>query len=249
LLLEAGTAANLVRGQLGKILLREHPEAYQRYFAPNSSPGAGPSGFRNPPRPFVLRVAELDGARIEVGEKFVIGVNLFEMRQPPVDLFTEVLTRLACESLGASKLDHIEGTARRELSLEAGLQKVTRVRVHFLTPAEFKGASAPDFATLFTRIRDRVSLLRALYGDGPLEIDFRAMGERAREIVTTRCELHQARNQRYSRSQNAAHPMGGFRGVAEYEGDLAEFLPYLEAARWTGVGRQTVWGKGEIHTE
>ena len=31
--------------------------------------------------------------------------------------------------------------------------------------------------------------------------------------------------------------------------DVAEFLPYLEIARWTGVGRQTVWGKGEIAYE
>jgi hypothetical protein len=27
---------------------------------------------------------------------------------------------------------------------------------------------------------------------------------------------------------------------------LAEFVPFLRAARWTGVGRQTVWGNGEI---
>jgi len=32
----------------------------------------------------------------------------------------------------------------------------------------------------------------------------------------------------------------------EYEGDLTEFVPYLRAARWTGVGRQTAWGKGAI---
>ena len=24
---------------------------------------------------------------------------------------------------------------------------------------------------------------------------------------------------------------------------MAEFLPYLEAGRWVGVGRQAVWGK------
>lgn len=247
--LKDGTVANLVRGQFGKILLREHSEAYQKYFAPLQARGEGPSGFRNPPRPFVLRVAELEGARIEAGEKFVIGVNLFEMRQPPIDLFTEVLTRLACESLGASKLDHLEGTARMDVSLQAGIRKVARVRIHFKTPIDLKGAAAPAFATLFSRIRDRVSLLRSLYGEGPLQIDFRAMGARAREIAMTRCDLHQARVERYSRSQQAAHPMGGFKGVAEYEGDLTEFLPYLEAATWTGVGRQTVWGKGEIHSE
>jgi hypothetical protein len=35
-------------------------------------------------------------------------------------------------------------------------------------------------------------------------------------------------------------------GEAQYEGDLAEFVPFLEAAQFTGVGRQTVWGKGQI---
>ena len=35
-------------------------------------------------------------------------------------------------------------------------------------------------------------------------------------------------------------------GGAAYEGELDEFMPFLRAAKWTGVGRQTVWGKGEI---
>ena len=35
-------------------------------------------------------------------------------------------------------------------------------------------------------------------------------------------------------------------GEVEYGGELGEFLPYLEAGQWIGVGRQTVWGKGEI---
>jgi len=40
------------------------------------------------------------------------------------------------------------------------------------------------------------------------------------------------------------HPLGGFVGEAEYEGELAEFLPYLRLGKWVGVGRQTVWGRG-----
>jgi hypothetical protein len=35
-------------------------------------------------------------------------------------------------------------------------------------------------------------------------------------------------------------------GEAEYEGELAEFLPYWRLGKWVGVGRQTVWGKGEM---
>ena len=45
------------------------------------------------------------------------------------------------------------------------------------------------------------------------------------------------------------HPLEGFTGEAEYSGSLDDFLPYLRAAQWTGVGRQTVWGKGELSVE
>jgi hypothetical protein len=38
-------------------------------------------------------------------------------------------------------------------------------------------------------------------------------------------------------------------GEAEYEGELGEFVPYLKAGKWVGVGRQTVWGKGEVEIE
>jgi len=55
--------------------------------------------------------------------------------------------------------------------------------------------------------------------------------------------------ERRSSRTGQVHGIGGFVGVAEYEGELGEFVPYLEAARWTGVGRQCVWGKGELHVE
>jgi hypothetical protein len=127
-----------------------------------------------------------------------------------------------------------------------------RVRVRFLTPTTVKGAansSGAEFGALLSRIRDRTSTLRALYGSGPLEMDFRSLGERAAQVRTTRCELQHIEVDRTSRATGDTHPLGGFTGVAEYEGELGEFLPYLEIARWTGVGRQTVWGNGEIAWE
>ncbi len=136
----------------------------------------------------MLRVADLEGAHIDEGAPFVIGVNLFEMHEPPIDLFRDVLTRVACESLGAAALERLEGTARLDLSL-LPVAKAERVRVHFRTPTELKGVSDPDLRTLFSRIRDRVSGLRALYGEGALDIDFRAVGDRANaRIVRTLCE-------------------------------------------------------------
>lgn len=179
----------------------------------------------------------------------MIGVNLFEMREPPLNLFREVLARVASGSLGAAALERVEGTEKLNRSLLPVATNTSRVRIHFRTPTQLKGVDHPNFGPLFSRIRDRVSGLRTLYGEGPLDIDFQAMGDRAAGIVMTRCDVRQENSQRYSHTQRTPHPLGGFVGVAEYEGDLTEFLPYLEAAMWTGVGRQTVWGKGEIHCE
>ena len=107
-------------------------------------------------------------------------------------------------------------------------------------------AARPEFAVLAGRIRDRLSTLRQLYGDGPLDIDFRSFGERAAQVTMTRCDLRQVDIDRRSSRTGRVHSIGGFVGEAEYEGELGEFIPYLRAAKWTGVGRQTVWGKGEI---
>ena len=102
---------------------------------------------------------------------------------------------------------------------------------------------------MFARIRDRISTLRTLYGSGPLEIDFKAMGERAAAIRMTHCETIRSRRSASAGAPDSVTRSAASSAFAEYEGDLTEFIPYLEIARYTGVGRQTVWGKGEISIE
>ena len=62
----------------------------------------------------------------------------------------------------------------------------------------------------------------------------------------TACHVRRHETERRSTRTGQSHSIGGFIGTVEYEGDLAEFLPILKAAKWIGVGRQSVWGKGEI---
>src|SRR5260370_40822711 len=111
------------------------------------------------------------------------------------------------------------------------------------------GPNRPHFGGHMPGLRDRISPLRQLYGAGPLDIDFKAFGDRASRVAMTRCDLAPVFATRVSRRTGQSHSLGGFTGICEYEGDLAEFLPYLEIARWTGVGRQTVWGKGGVYAE
>jgi hypothetical protein len=242
-----GQAGNLFRGQFGKILMRTSPSAYARFFAPVARATEGPSGLHDPPRPFVFRVNHLNGVTFPPGERFHIGVNVFDTRETVVSEFGEALATLGHQCLG-SELVAVDGWELLRLPLfpHAG---ISFVRVRFLSPTELKNVEHPEFSVLFARIRDRASTLRALYGAGPLEIDFKAMGERASRVRMTRCELDQVRAERVSGRTGQRHPLGGFIGIAEYEGDVGEFIPYLEIARWTGVGRQTVWGKGEIACE
>lgn len=245
--------------------------AYARIFEPR---GRVPSGFTERPRPFVLRTHHLDGRSLHPGESFFFDVHLFDLTERVLSYFIQALTRLADEGLGAGRkralLHSVEQISLggqgqgsvwdggmlapmlepSTITLIADGVPATTARVRFVTPTELKfqnaPAARPDFAVLFARIRDRISALCTLYGPVPLDIDFRAMGERASRVEMTRCELRSEHASRRSTRTGQVHPLGGFTGEAEYRGDLAEFLPYLRAARWTGVGRQTVWGKGEI---
>ena len=231
---------NLLRGAFGSALKKLSEEDYARFFAPTApagpriGPGKAPSGLADPPRPFVFRL--LDSANI--------GMNVFTTREPALELFTRALRHV-----DAFTIESVTGTELLRLPLTPGPAPVSRLRVHFLTPTELKGASQPEFGVLLSRIRDRISTLRQLYGAGPLNIDFKAFGERASRVAMTRCDLVPVAATRTSRGTGQSHSLGGFTGICEYEGDLAEFVPYLEIARWTGVGRQTVWGKGEIRYE
>lgn len=243
---------------------------YARMFEP-SSISAGPSGFADWPRPFVFRATHLDGRTIAPGERFSFDLNLFDIRNPAVASLVLAFSQLAYDGLGPrrgrAKLVEVRQAQTgaclydgsvfvgrdggpMELSLDPVPERVQKVTLEFITPTELKSgqqlAARPDFAVLAGRIRDRLSTLRELYGDGPLDIDFRGFGERAAQVTMTRCDLKQVDIDRRSGRTGQVHSIGGLVGQAEYEGELAEFIPYLRAAKWTGVGRQTVWGKGEI---
>ncbi len=250
-----------------------HDCVYARIFEPRAPSRPGPSGFAEWPRPFVLRTRHLDGLVIFPRKPFSFDVHLFDLRNPALACFVQAFALIARQGMGPLRR---KATLISVAQLDAAGRVVAQVwdgnrctallepasvplaengpadslAIRFLTPTELKCqgglAAQPDFPVLFARIRDRISTLRALYGPGPLDIDFQALGNRAEKIEMTRCQVETAYVERRSSRTGQVHPLGGFTGEAEYRGTLGEFLPYLRAARWTGVGRQTVWGKGEI---
>jgi hypothetical protein len=244
-----GKAGNVLRGALGGVL----ETCRLAYRLPAATPVRLPSGFKEPPLPFVLRVAHLDGRRFEPGELFAVDVHVFDLHARLFEMFEEAFANLSHAGLGpgrgAVELLRPAKTSVVEIDLGRRAESARRIRVFFRAPTELKGNPSRDelpFGVLFARIRDRIATLCSLYGDQPLAIDFPALGDRANQVRTISCDLKSHDVSRLSSRTGAVHGIGGFTGTMEYEGDLAEFLPYLRAAWWTGAGRHTVWGNGVI---
>jgi hypothetical protein len=286
-----GKAANIIRGALGSHLKRSSciPECldaracelrgdctYARLFEPTSS-GQGPSGFADPPRPFVLRTSHLDGQKFAPGEFFRIGINLFDLHpHAPLHLI-RALSRLVDSGLGPGRgavslqsvsiLDSAGHEGQRifnhdrllpltslesvNLPLAPPIDAPASVRVDFLTPTDLKGkdyipGNIPSFATLFARIRDRVANLHRIYSDAALDIDYSGLSAQAATVSLITGAIRKISTDRYSIRKDQSHTLGGLVGHCIYAGRLHPFLPYLAAARWTGVGKHNVWGNGEI---
>ena len=265
--------ANTLRGAFGAALKRKNADTYARYFAPTAARGTAPSGFANPARPFVFRFGteeiglNLFTTREPAVELFVgvMGELGFELAAAPGLLRLPLaqpmiaISRVRVRFLTPTELGkaHAGRAFLPAAALLHGLplDNARASRAEARLPPERAAPQgetfdfSPAFGTLARRVRDRISTLRALYGPGPLDIDFKAFGEKADAIRLTDFELQHVATERVSKGTGQRHSIGGFTGFAEYEGDLAAFVPYLKAARYTGVGRQTVWGKGEIVIE
>ena len=157
--------------------------AYAQLFEPMRV-DAGPSGLKDRPRGFVLRTAHI-GESIPAGGLFHVDIHVFDTRPfaiGNIDKLQEAFRQIGLEGIGATRgrfdliaVSRIDGCALESepmsLSLKATGEACARVRIEFVTPTELKAGgvvvSRPEFGILFSRIRDRISTLRAIYGAGP----------------------------------------------------------------------------------
>lgn len=239
-----GKAGNVIRGALE--IDQKDGVADGR-----SLPYALPAGFSDPPGPFVLRAAHLDGKTFSPNDEFHIDLHVFDVSPSLIDTLHRTMEIWARTGLGPRRgLVEFLGSAHDviEIPLAKG-SPISKCSLRFRTPTDLKGnpsRSEIPFGILFARIRDRVSTLSSLYGEGPPALDFRALGERANAVRIVRSNLRWSGVSRRSSRTGAVHSIGGLTGLADYEGELTEFHPWLRAAWWTGVGRHTVWGNGAV---
>lgn len=139
--------------------------------------------------------------------------------------------------------------------------------IRFLTPTELKQdghiIACPAAVVLVLRAFDRIESLLRFYpvpeedpaGDplGSPSFGVLPLRNRLRDAAATLRIVHSAlRHQDVERTSTRTgqiHALGGFLGEICYEGPadaIRSVLPWLHAASFTGIGRQTVWGKGVL---
>ncbi len=240
----AGGETDLFRGALGAEL-RSSSEIYGRWFDPRWPDG--PSGLRDAPRPFVLSWAGAEDSKSDV---FALELTLFET-VPLLEVIEPAMKAAIERRTGASRIWIEHKTSVLDLPFEKPQPgECDRLRLHFLTPIELKSSGKvlcePDFPVLIERLAERVWALGRLYQHWRPDFDVRPWLETAKGVRRTDWEWHRSDWHRRSARSGAVHSVGGYTGWADYEGSLGAIVPLLEIGRWTGVGRQTVWGKGRI---
>ncbi len=278
--LAAGKATNIVRGALGLALRTQGcpPSCadskacsrhclYQQLFEGETA-APRPSGYQEPPRPYVLRSPDWAERTIAPGDHLITSIHLFDRRPEILNALLRAYINLGNSGLGPGRprltlveirqpgapvlwraAETLVEPAVTTLGLAPDQNAPRRIAAKFLTPTEIKvrGEVTRDaeFAPLFARLHERLSFLIKHYSETSVVPE--SALDAAKAIVTVRQSLRDAASvQRYSTRTGQTHPLAGFVGEAVYEGDFTRLWPWLKASEWTGVGRQTVWGKGAI---
>ena len=180
----------------------------------------------------------------EMGKDFGIGRGNGKYR----------LDRVDCE--GVSIYDGTTGTLKPPTphtplpSPHSSLntQHSSLLTLRFLTPTRLINSGSlepdPDFRTLVRALLRRFSLLSYFHCGRELEADFKGLIERAGSVETVNKRLRWRDWERYSSRQDTRMKMGGFVGEIAFAGELAEFLPFLEAGELVHLGKGTGFGLG-----
>lgn len=147
----------------------------------------------------------------------------------------------------------LNGTALplKSISLQQNeIQDVTEVTLEFTTPLllEERGKiqfEPPRFSLLLEHLSRRIMLLQAVHGPGGMEIEqLDSLLERASAVEIKATNMRWQSMERISNRQQARIKTGGLSGSITYSGDLAPFLPYLQAGELLHVGKSTTFGFG-----
>ncbi|TCP55770.1 uncharacterized protein DUF2276 [Tumebacillus sp. BK434] len=135
--------------------------------------------------------------------------------------------------------------------LDSANSDYSRLILFFETPLRMKWqgryTSDPQFHIIFRNVLRRITgLLHYHHGLDTSSENFQELLQKAEQIKLVRQETKWVDYDRFSARQDAKMKLGGIMGWAQYEGDWKEFLPWLQVAELTHIGKNTVFDLGRI---
>ncbi|NWF92135.1 MAG: CRISPR system precrRNA processing endoribonuclease RAMP protein Cas6 [Syntrophaceae bacterium] len=112
---------------------------------------------------------------------------------------------------------------------------------------KFDGRLSPklEFHIFFRNLLRRISLLSYFHCGQELDLDFKGLIEKSKEVRVHKENLSWFDWDRYSNRQETKMKMGGFMGSIVFEGELSPFVPYLILGEYIHVGKGTSFGLGK----
>ncbi len=102
-----------------------------------------------------------------------------------------------------------------------------------------------DFEIVMRNLLRRLSWLAEYHCNEKWELKWKELIQRSTTVKTVHSNLKWHDWDRYSERQGTKMKMGGFLGEITFEGDLAEFVPFLKLGEFLHIGKETVFGLGK----
>lgn len=123
------------------------------------------------------------------------------------------------------------------------------IELEFLTPTRLKYqeklVSNLEFHILLRNLLRRISTLSYFHCDEELNLDYKELIDRAKNIKVKTADLKWKDWQRYSSRQDTKMSLGGFKGKITFEGDIKNYLPFLLLGEYIHIGKGTSFGLGK----
>jgi CRISPR/Cas system endoribonuclease Cas6 (RAMP superfamily) len=160
--------------------------------------------------------------------------------------------RTVFEGSSQSFIDNpVTMSLRQNISLPPECRELS---LTFITPTRIKSENrltkALDFQMLMHNLLRRLTLLNHVCSkDTSWTIDYKGLIQKAAEKVQCKTShLLWYDWQRYSSRQKSAMKLGGFLGTISFEGQLHDFLPYIQAGEYVHIGKACTFGLGKYET-
>jgi hypothetical protein len=206
------------------------------------------AGYDRVPNPFVLAPPWDGGRMVPEGGEAGLRLTLIGRAVEHAGFARQAVVEAGLRGLGPDRgaldLFSVEGVApppvgvcpdRIEITLASPLRLVAAGRL--------VGPAALRPRHLLLALLRRVSILAERHGPAPLDLDYRALKERADSAEFAQTTLRWVEWARYSGPQQALLQMGGLLGSLSLPlVELGPFWPFLALAPWVHVGKGATMG-------